>query len=314
MMRAIRITAVLVCVAALGTATAAQNRGKAKAEGKVVGDQGQPLQDVIVAAVMDGFDKPFQQAKTNNKGEWKIENLAAGKWKFFFGGKEGLEEKNVEAQVGDGGTTAVALVTLGKPVDAAAAVNAELQRAQEMMQTKQVAEARKVFEGILEKYPQMQAEFRGQLHGAIAQTYGLENQPAQALEHLKKGIDLDPNNVDLQLVYGEALVIAGQRAEGEKIILAADITKVKDPFPYMNIVISRINDQKVEEAMTLLGKLMAQFPNDTSLYYYRGRANLAAKKLPEAKADLEKFAAAAAPDARELPDAKKILEQLKDIK
>ena len=59
---------------------------------------------------------------------------------------------------------------------------------------------------------------------------------------------------------------------------------------------------------------MTQFPTETSLYYYRGRANLAAKKLPEAKADLEKFVAGAPPSARELPDAKKILEQMKDVK
>jgi hypothetical protein len=38
------------------------------------------------------------------------------------------------------------------------------------------------------------------------------------------------------------------------------------------------------------------------------------KKLPEAQADLEKFVAGAAPDARELPDAKKVLEQLKAAK
>jgi hypothetical protein len=36
--------------------------------------------------------------------------------------------------------------------------------------------------------------------------------------------------------------------------------------------------------------------------------------MPEAKADLEKFVAAAPATARELPDAKKILEQMKDIK
>ena len=41
---------------------------------------------------------------------------------------------------------------------------------------------------------------------------------------------------------------------------------------------------------------------------------LAAKKLPEAKADLEKFVATAPPSARELADAKKILEQMKDVK
>ena len=103
----------------------------------------------------------------------------------------------------------------------------------------------------------------------------------------------------MQLVYGEVLMQAGQKAEGEKVLLAADITKVKDPFPYMNIVISQINDQKADEALALLGKLMTQFPNDNALYYYRGRANLAAKKFPEAKADLSKYVAAAPADARE---------------
>ena len=92
------------------------------------------------------------------------------------------------------------------------------------------------------------------------------------------------------------------------------MTKVKDPFPFMNIVIDQINDQKADDALALLDKLMTQFPNENTLYYYRGRANLAAKKLPEAKADLEKFVAAAPPTRASCADAKKILEQMKDVK
>ena len=314
MMRARRVVTVLACVLALSAGLAAQDRGKGKAEGKVVDDKGQPLQDVIVAAVMEGFDRPFQQAKTNNKGEWKIENLAAGKWKFVFGGKQDLEEKAVDVQVGDSGTTAVAAVTLGKPVDHNALINSELQRAAGLMQSKQPGEARKIYEGILAKYPSMAKEFTAQLHGAIAQTYGAENQMPMALEQLKKAIDMDPQNSDLQLVYGELLLQANQRAEGEKVLMAVDMSKVKDPYPYLNIVIAKINEQKTDEAFAILSKLMTQFPTETSFYYYRGRANLAAKKLPEAKADLEKYVSAAPPDARELPDAKKILEQLKDAK
>jgi tetratricopeptide (TPR) repeat protein len=314
MMTVRRLAAVLACVLMFAAAGAAQERGKAKAQGKVVDEQGKPLQDVIVAAVMDGMDKPFQQTKTNNKGEWKVENLAAGKWKFYFGGKEGLEEKVVDAQAGADGTVAVADVTLGKPVDVRAVLNEQLQKANQLAQTKQTGEARKIYEDMLTKYPTLQNEFKAQLHAAIAQTYGMESQGPQALEHLKQAIELDPQNTDLQLVYGELLMQSGQRAEAEKVLLSADITKAKDPFPFMNIVITRINEQKPEEALALLEKLMAQFPNETALYYYRGRANLASKKLPEARADLEKFVAAAPPDARELPDAKKVLEQLKDVK
>ena len=313
-MTARRIAMMLVGVLALSVVTAAQSKGKTKAQGKVVDEAGQPLGDVIVAAVMEGQDKPFQQAKTNNKGEWTVQNLVAGKWKFYFGGKQGLEEKSVDADVGESGTVTVPEVKLAKPVDHDAVINAEIQKAADLMQTRQPAEARKVYQALLDKYPQAQPAFRAQVMGAVAQTYMAENQAPQAIEQLKKATEADPSNVDLQLAYGEILMQANQRAEGEKVLLSLDFTKVKDPFPYMNIIIGKINDQKADEALELIAKLMTQFPTENALYYYRGRANLAAKKMPEAKADLEKFVAAAPPTARELPDAKKILEQMKDIK
>ena len=313
-MTARRMAVVLIGVLMLSAVTAAQNRGKSKAQGKVLDEQGQPLGDVIVAAVMDGMDKPFQQTKTNNTGEWKVENLAAGKWKMFFGGKQGLEEKSVDVEVGENGTVSVPDLKLGKPVDHDAVISAEIKKAADLMQAQKAAEARKVYEDLLAKYPQAQAPFRAQVHGAVAQTYAAENQPGPAADQLKKATEIDPSNADLQVAYGELLMQAGRRAEGEKVLLAMDLTKVKDPFPYMNIVISQINDQKADDALALIGKLMVQFPTDMTLYYYRGRANLAAKKLPEAKADLEKFVAGAPATAREMPDAKKILEQMKDIK
>ena len=313
-MTARRMAMMLVGVLALSVVTAAQSKGKTKAQGKVVDEAGQPLGDVIVAAVMEGQDKPFQQAKTNNKGEWSVQNLVAGKWKFYFGGKQGLEEKSVDAEVGESGTVTVPEVKLAKPVDHDAVINAEIQKAADLMQTRQPAEARKVYQALLDKYPQAQPAFRAQVMGAVAQTYMAENQAPQAIEQLKKATEADPSNVDLQLAYGEILMQANQRAEGEKVLLSLDFTKVKDPFPYMNIIIGKINDQKADEALELIAKLMTQFPTENALYYYRGRANLAAKKMPEAKADLEKFVAAAPPTARELPDAKKILDQMKDIK
>ncbi len=315
-MTARRMAVVLIGVLALSVVTAAQERGKTKAKGKVVDEQGKPLGDVIIAAVLNGTDKPFQQTKSNNKGEWKVENLAAGKWKIYFGGKQGLEEKSVDIEAGENGTVTVPDVKLGKPVDHDAVISAEIQNAAKMLQERNAAGARKIYEDLLAKYPQAQAPFRAQVHGAIAQTYIADNQAAPALEQLKKALELDPGNTDLQVIYAEMLMQAGdpaQKAEGEKILLGLDVTKVKDPFPYMNVVIGQINAKKPEDALALLAKLMNQFPTDMSLYYYRGRANLAASKLPEAKADLEKFVAAS-PSARETPDAKKILEQMKDVK
>ena len=314
MMTARSWAGVLACVLAFGASASAQDKGNTRAQGKVLDEQGKPMQDAIVAAVKEGFDKPFQQTKTNDKGEWRINDLAAGAWKFYFGGKEGLEEKAIDVSVAERGSVTVPDVTLGKPVDHQAVLNAELQRAAEMMKTRQPGEARRIYEGILAKYPTIQQDFKAQLYGAIAQSYLAENAAPKALEQLKQAIEIDPQNTDLQMVYGEVLLQSGQQEEAKKVLLAADITKVKDPFPYINIVISQINDQQIDEALALLGKLTAQFPNENSLYYYRARAHLAAKKLDEAQQDLEKFVAAAPADARELPDARKILEQLKQAK
>ena len=83
-------------------------------------------------------------------------------------------------------------VKLAKPVDHDALINAEIQKAADLMQTRQPAEARKVYQALLEKYPQAQPAFRAQVQGAIAQTYMAENQAPQAIEQLKKATEIDP--------------------------------------------------------------------------------------------------------------------------
>ncbi|MEP6917979.1 MAG: tetratricopeptide repeat protein, partial [Acidobacteriota bacterium] len=77
-----------------------------------------------------------------------------------------------------------------------------------------------------------------------------------------------------------------------------------------NSAITMINDGKADEAVVSLTKLIAQFPTVQELYYYRGRAYVAAQKLPEAKADLDKFVAEAPPGTKEVTDAKRILDQI----
>ena len=58
-MTARRMAMVVVAVLALGVVAGAQSKGKTKAAGKVLDEAGQPLGDVIVAAVTEGMDQPF---------------------------------------------------------------------------------------------------------------------------------------------------------------------------------------------------------------------------------------------------------------
>jgi tetratricopeptide (TPR) repeat protein len=192
--------------------------------------------------------------------------------------------------------------------DPMAEVNAQVKTAAELAQAGKIPDARKIYEDLLVKYPQIY-----QLEGFIARTYAAENNIPQALEHLKINLEKekDPAQVtELKLFQAELLMESGDKAGANAILSAIDMKDVKDPYTFINQSINLINDKKGPEAVELLTKLMTQFPNANELYYYRGRAYIASEKLDEARADLEKFVSLA-PNAKETADAKKILEQLK---
>jgi uncharacterized protein (TIGR02996 family) len=240
--------------------------------------------------------------KSDKKGEWRLNGLAAGRWELEIG-KEGLAPFVQIIEINDD-RPAPLTVTLKKPVDPTVEINAEIQRAAVLAQSGKIADARKIYEDLLVKYPTVH-----QLESFIARTYAVENQPAKALEHLKIALEKDPNDVDLRLLHADLLMESGDKAAAKAILESIDIAKVKDPFPFMNAAIVMINEGKGTEAAASLTKLLAQFPNQNEIYYYRGRAYVQAQKLDEAKADLEKFVSLS-PAAKESADAKKILEQL----
>jgi predicted Zn-dependent protease len=307
-MKALRIaiparTAVaLIAAALLASSAMAQPRGNARLSGKVVDEQGQPLENALVTAQMTGQSDTLS-GKTDKKGEWTIKGAANGEWKIEIS-KEGLGTATEMIEV-KGDKAPPLNVTLKKAVDPMVAVNAKLQEAATLAQGGKIPEARKIYEDLLAKYPQIY-----QLEGFIARTYAAENNIPAALEHLKINLEKEPNNVELKLFQAELLMESGDKAGAKAILDAVDMKEVKDPYTFINQAINLINDKKGPEAVELLTKLMAQFPTTNELYYYRGRAYVASDKLEEAKTDLEKFVSLA-PNAKETADAKKILDQIK---
>jgi thioredoxin-like negative regulator of GroEL len=307
-MKALRIaiparTAVaLIAAALLASSAMAQPRGNARLSGKVVDEQGQPLENALVTAQMTGQSDTLS-GKTDKKGEWNIKGAANGEWKIEIS-KEGLGTATEMVEV-KGDKAPPLNVTLKKAVDPMVAVNAKLQEAATLAQGGKIPEARKIYEDLLAKYPLIY-----QLEGFIARTYAAENNIPAALEHLKVNLEKEPNNVELKLFHAELLMESGDKAGAKAILDAVDMKEVTDPYTFINQAINLINDKKGPEAVELLTKLMAQFPTTNELYYYRGRAYVASDKLEEAKADLEKFVSLS-PNAKEAADAKKILDQIK---
>ena len=91
------VLAFTLAVIMIAGAAAAQPSGEARIGGKVVDESKKPVQDVVVRATLSG--QPPLQAKTNNKGEWSINNLAGGTWEVEFS-KDGYatQRGNVELQ------------------------------------------------------------------------------------------------------------------------------------------------------------------------------------------------------------------------
>ena len=142
----------------------------------------------------------------------------------------GIEEKSVDVEVGENGTVSVPDLKLGKPVDHDAVIRSLRSKASDLMQAQKAAEARKVYEDLLAKYPtQAQPPFRAQVHGRWPRpTPRTSGSGGRSTEEGRRDRSSNP---DLQVAYGELLMQAGKRAEGEKVLLAMDLTKVKIRSP-----------------------------------------------------------------------------------
>jgi predicted Zn-dependent protease len=300
----------VACLLLASVSASAQVRGEGRISGKVVDEQGQPVADVQVRANKIGETQPLQ-SKTNNKGDWSINGMASGQWSLEFV-KEGFDTARTTFMLDETGRMPpinVKLAKLAPAVDPNAEIQAEIQRAAPMLQASKFSEARKVYEDLLAKYPTVY-----QMNRFIASTYIAEKNTPKAIEHLKLVLDKEPTSVEMRLIMGDLLIESGSHAEGVAMLQSIEMTQVKDAASFINGAITLINEKKPDDALGLLDKVGQQFPDRADVHYYRGRAYVVAQKLPEAKASLEKYVSVAPPDARELADAKKILEQLKDVK
>jgi predicted Zn-dependent protease len=306
-MRSFRTPIVLLVVLLLAGSVSAQSRGTGRIAGKVVDEAAKPIADVVVKAVKVGEAQVFN-TKTNEKGEWALGGLADGSWNVDFE-KAGLETIQRSVNVTEGARLPPMNVTM-KPaaptVDPREEINKEMARAAEHVKAGRVPDARKVYEDLLVKFPSVH-----QFHNFIGRTYAAENNMPKAIEHVRIALEKEPANVETKMLLAELLQTAGEKDEATKLLDSIDITQAKDPFPFVNVAINQINENKAPQAVELLTKLITQFPNESQLLYYRGRAYLASSKFDEAKVDFEKFVAANPAGAqKEVAEAKKILEQL----
>lgn len=305
--------AAVLGVFVLGLASSAQAqewKGLGRVAGKVLDEARKPIDGVTVKAMMPASNnRGPADSRTNSKGDWAVGGISRGQWALDFV-KEGYETVSISVMVQEGARIPPMEIVMKKaappPVDPNIELNAKLREAADLMNARKYAEARAIYEGLQAKYPEVK-----QFKPLIARAYYGEGNKDKALELLREASAADPDNAEVKMLLGNLLVEAGKGDEAKAVMSSVDDSKISDPLVYVNIAIASINDNKHAEALPVLEKAIARFPDHPDAYYYRGISFLATGKIPEAKVDLEKFIKIAKPDAPELPLAKQILESIK---
>ena len=107
-----------------------------------------------------------------------------------------------------------------------------------------------------------------------------QKKPDEAIVHLQKALEHDPDSVDVKILLASLLTEQGKPAEAQKYMDGIDMTKVKDPTVFLNQGINLINQGKAAEALPIFDKVVTAFPTNPEGYYYRGRCDLALGKFP----------------------------------
>jgi tetratricopeptide (TPR) repeat protein len=197
-------------------------------------------------------------------------------------------------------------------------IAAEMKKAATLVGEKKFAEAQAVYAGLQAKYPQA-----FQLELSVARAYHMEGAHDKEIEHLKKYLEKDPNNVEIKLLTGAEMVQKGNADEGRTLLATVDDSQVKEAAVFVNVGINLVNQNKPKDAMPFFDKAITRVPDAPDAYYYRGLCELQLgstvrpdneaegdKLLAAGKTDLQKFLQMA-PTAPEADAAKKMLEQLK---
>ena len=292
---------VLVVLLLCASVASAQSwRGMARMSGKVMDEEGNPIEGVTVKLNLPNAGGT--EIKSNKKGEWQIGGLARGNWNVDFE-MSPYEPRRITVSIAE--LTRVPPVEIKLKLDINEVIRTEVIKAADLISKNQYADARKVYEAVLAKYP---SAYR--LEPYLARTYYLEKNYDEAIKHMKIAIDKDPSDLENKLRLGNILMETGRMDEGRELLNTVDDSAVKDPGIFVNVGISLMNQNKADEALVYFEKGIKNFPNAGDSYYYRALIRLQKGDTAGTKADLTKFLELS-PNAPEAAAARKALEQIK---
>ena len=297
-------------VAALVAMPAAAQTGAVR--GKVVDEQGQPVDGAKVEINFKGGVTRKFETKTNKKGEYTQVGLQGGLYEIDIT-KEGYQVGQTGGRVSLGDPTYMPEVKLKAGKTAAAGggadkavdeLRAQFTKAAELAQSGKHVEAEAIYKDLLVKYPQVP-----ELHYNLGYIYQTRKDWTAAETEFKKAIEMRPSYSEAQSALASVYQSSGQ---GDKAMeVAKQSASGGDAKSQFNLGIVAMNQGKEEDALAAFQKAAELDPTNPEPHYFIGTRSMQLGKLPEAVAALEKYIAMAPAGAANLAAAKQILPALK---
>ena len=310
------------------TVSAEPLQAQGEVKGRVIGQDGKPVEGAIVTIVpKDASGQKFQTTSRRN-GEFSQARMPGGVY-VITATKDKLSQSYAIEVKGDMNLE----LKLGDTAEAAskdeaarrAGIQAEFAEGAKLSNDGKHDEAIAKFNEVLKEIPKC-----GECYANIGAVYAMKNDLAQAEENYKKAIDVNPNLVEAytglasiynsQKKFKEARAMsteAAKRSEG-----AAGATGGGNAGALYNQAAIMWNDPEADpaEIQAALAKAIAVDPNHAEAHFLMGNVLV---KIGAASNDMTKFGEAAtsfetylklAPDGPNASKAKESFEQLKTFR
>ena len=304
----------------VASSAAQEWRGRARVDGVVKNDAGEPVADCAVKLRWGKSGRGGPDAKSDSKGKWVMGGLASGPWDVDFE-CPGYKPRQIQVSLSEAGRNETVAIQVepapqAPPPAAAAAPQLEVGGKKISPETAKAIEAgnaaiaAKNWAVARESYVQALGELpdNAALLQRVAVAYLGEGNKDEALRYAKMASEKAPQDTGPWQMIAEIEIEKGHADEGLAALAKIPPEKIVDSTLYLNAGIALFNRKKLPEAEAAFDKAIAVKP-DASAYYYRGLARYQEKKMADAKADLQK--------SLELdpngPDAKDIKDLLKSI-
>ncbi|MEP6802435.1 MAG: tetratricopeptide repeat protein [Acidobacteriota bacterium] len=295
------------------------HQGHGRLEGTVQNAKGDPIAGATVAVRLNGAGTDL---KTNTVGHWGLLGMTGGSWEIDFSAP-GYQSKKINVNVSEMSRIPTVKIQLepeapaqaasegprtevrvgGKAISKQAA--AALERGNAAMKEKKFADAEENFLKVLPELPD-----ESSLLYTLSLSFYFDGKTDRALEFARKTVAVEPRKADAWLMISELELQKGNLEAGQEALARVPPERITSPEPYVDLGVLSYNKKKYPEADQAFTKAISLKPDFAQAYYYRGLGRFAVKRMPEARADLQK-SLELAPSGPDAENAKEVLKSIK---